>query len=69
MTTLSHALAPSSASGTKGFGAGLFGKLAAYRHAAKTLKALEALSDRELTDIGLNRSDITDVAYGRMTRA
>ncbi|PTQ67561.1 DUF1127 domain-containing protein [Celeribacter persicus] len=69
MTTLTHTLAPSTASGHKGFGAGLFGKLAAYRNAAKTLKALDALSDRELADIGLERGDIADVAYGRLTRA
>ncbi|WP_460272429.1 DUF1127 domain-containing protein [Celeribacter sp. ULVN23_4] len=69
MTTMSHTLAPSISSGLKGFGASLFGKLAAHRHAAKTLKALDALSDRELADIGLQRDDIYDVAYGRMTRA
>ncbi|GGX49598.1 DUF1127 domain-containing protein [Tateyamaria omphalii] len=45
---------------------GLFSKLvaqvAAWNHARLTRNALNALTDRELEDIGLVRGDIDDVA-------
>lgn len=48
-----------------GFGsrfAGLFVALSAWKDARATRKALSALTDRELEDIGLTRADIDRVA-------
>ena len=41
------------------------GALVAWNDARATRNALSALSDRELSDIGLCRGDIDDVADGR----
>ncbi len=41
------------------------GALVAWNDARATRKALSALSDRELSDIGLCRGDIEDVAHGK----
>lgn len=40
------------------------GRIAAWNDARVTRKALEALSDRELDDLGLNRGDIDAIATG-----
>jgi uncharacterized protein YjiS (DUF1127 family) len=40
------------------------GRIAAWNDARVTRKALEALSDRELDDLGLNRGDIDAIANG-----
>jgi len=40
----------------------LFNTVAAWNDARVTRKALSKLSDRELDDIGLNRSDIDSIA-------
>ncbi|MDH5453422.1 MAG: DUF1127 domain-containing protein [Paracoccaceae bacterium] len=64
----------------RGFDAGLFGRIAAfaadfresrqrYRAYRQTVRELEALSDRELHDLGLGRASIDEVAmdaaYGK----
>jgi len=41
---------------------GLFGRLAAWRRARATERALRDLSDAQLSDIGLHRGLISDVA-------
>lgn len=41
------------------------GSLAAWNDARATRKALNALSDRELSDIGMCRGDIDAVSQGR----
>lgn len=46
---------------TAGFFATLFARLAAWNDARVTRRALNALSDRELSDIGLERADIDSV--------
>ena len=51
-----------------GFGfslARLFGTVASWNDARATRKALSALTDRELEDIGLNRADIDRVAQAQ----
>lgn len=50
-------------SATKVF-AGLFGRFAAWNDARITRKALSGLTDRELDDLGLIRSDIEAIATG-----
>lgn len=40
------------------------GRIAAWNDARVTRKALEALSDRELDDLGLTRGDIDAIATG-----
>ena len=40
------------------------GRIAAWNDARVTRKALEALSDRELDDLGLTRGDIDGIAAG-----
>lgn len=40
------------------------GRISAWNDARVTRKALEALSDRELDDLGLNRGDIDSIANG-----
>ena len=40
------------------------GRIAAWNDARVTRQALEALSDRELDDLGLNRGDIDSIANG-----
>ena len=42
----------------------LFGAVSTWNDARQTRKALNALSTRELEDIGLCRGDIEDVAQG-----
>jgi len=42
----------------------LVGRRAAWNDARVTRNALEALSDRELDDLGLNRGDIETIASG-----
>ncbi len=46
----------------------LVAKVAAWNDARVTRKALSALSNRELDDLGLNRGDIEDIAAGRHVR-
>lgn len=46
--------------------ADLVARLIAWNDARQTRKVLSALSDRELDDIGLTRSDIEDIATGRV---
>ena len=46
----------------KGFLSALVANYAAWNDQRITRKTLSALSDRELSDIGLNRSDIDKVA-------
>ncbi|WP_439649894.1 DUF1127 domain-containing protein [Gymnodinialimonas hymeniacidonis] len=46
----------------------LVAKVAAWNDARVTRKALSALSNRELDDLGLNRGDIEDIASGRHVR-
>lgn len=41
------------------------GAIAAWNDARATRNALSSLSDRELSDIGLCRGDIDDVAQGK----
>lgn len=48
--------------------ADLMGRLAAWNDTRVTRNALSRLSDRELTDLGLVRSDIDRVAAGRHIR-
>lgn len=48
-----------------GFVSTLFGTFAAWNDARQTRKALNALTDRELEDIGLARGDIDEVARYR----
>ena len=42
----------------------LVGRIAAWNDARVTRQALEALSDRELDDLGLTRGDIEGIASG-----
>lgn len=56
-----------------GFGAanvlsGLVARIAAWSDARVTRKALNALSDRELDDLGLVRGDIDTIAAGSYRR-
>jgi uncharacterized protein YjiS (DUF1127 family) len=54
-----------------GFGAALSRLVARYQawtDARITRKALNALSDRELDDLGLVRGDIDDIATGTFAR-
>ncbi|MGR3805814.1 DUF1127 domain-containing protein [Marinibacterium profundimaris] len=46
----------------------LFSAFAGWNDARRTRNTLSRLTDRELEDIGLNRSDIDAVAVGRWTR-
>ncbi|MBI6630176.1 DUF1127 domain-containing protein [Pontibaca salina] len=46
----------------------LFGRIAAWNDARSTRKVLNALSDRELADIGIARSEIEIIATGKRTR-
>lgn len=50
---------------------GFFARLRAKREASRTVRAtmreLNALSDRDLGDIGISRCDIADVARGRIS--
>lgn len=50
---------------------GFFARLRAQREASRTVRAtmreLNALSDRDLNDIGISRADIADVARGRIS--
>lgn len=48
----------------KGFTSNLIAAMIAWNDARATRKALNALTDRELDDIGLVRGDIDDVANG-----
>jgi uncharacterized protein YjiS (DUF1127 family) len=45
--------------------ADIVGRIAAWNDARVTRKALAALSDRELDDLGLVRGDIEDIASAR----
>lgn len=56
------------ASRTSAFVADLANSITAWNDARITSKALAALSDRELSDIGLERGDIQDVARSTMIR-
>lgn len=44
---------------------GVIARLRAWNEARITRNALNALSDRELMDVGLTRNDIEKVAYGK----
>ena len=44
--------------------AALVGRIAAWNDARVTRKALSALTDRELDDLGLHRGDIDGIAAG-----
>ena len=46
----------------------LVAKVAVWNDARVTRKALSALSNRELDDLGLTRGDIDDIAAGRRVR-
>lgn len=46
----------------------VFAAAVAWNDARVTRNALSALTDRELADIGLNRSDIDAVAENKITR-
>lgn len=48
----------------KGFMSNLIATMIAWNDARATRKALNALTDRELDDIGLVRGDIDDVVNG-----
>lgn len=48
--------------------ASAFAAVAAWNDARTTRNTLNALSDRELNDIGLSRGDIEDVACGTYRR-
>lgn len=50
------------------FFASLTSKIVAARDAALTRKALNALTDRELEDIGLSRGDVDSVAQSNLIR-
>jgi uncharacterized protein YjiS (DUF1127 family) len=50
------------AQGLGGLWSGLSAWIAQYRSYRRTLNELSALSDRDLTDMGLHRSNIPDVA-------
>jgi uncharacterized protein YjiS (DUF1127 family) len=47
----------------------LIERFATYRMYRSTLAELEGLSDRDLTDLGLTRGDIRDVAWNSAYRA
>ncbi|MBF9043293.1 DUF1127 domain-containing protein [Rhodobacterales bacterium HKCCE4037] len=47
---------------------GMVAKIAAWNDARVTRKALSALTNRELDDLGLTRGDIDDVVAGRTVR-
>ena len=46
------------------FIASAFARVTAYRSYRRTLKALSALNDRELADLGIGRGGIEDIARG-----
>jgi uncharacterized protein YjiS (DUF1127 family) len=50
------------------FVADMIGAVVAWRDAVQTRKALMALTDRELDDIGLLRSDVDSVATSHFIR-
>ena len=54
---------------TEGFLDGLRARYAQYRVYRRTLEELEALTDRDLADLGISRHDVADVAraaaYGK----
>lgn len=58
---------PSTAAQERGFLASIFarfgGAMTEYRRFSRTRNELDALTDRELADIGLNRADIEDIAW------
>lgn len=68
MSILTSSLFPTVASGPTGITTSFFSTLTSQRQVRKTRKALEALSDTELTDIGLTRGDIPMAAEGRFKR-
>ena len=47
-----------------GFISALTARVTAYRNYRKTLKALSALDDRELSDLGIFRGRIDEIARG-----
>jgi uncharacterized protein YjiS (DUF1127 family) len=51
-----------------GLWAGLSARLARYRNYRRTLNELAALSDRDLTDMGIHRSNIQDIAREASSR-
>ena len=50
------------------FGSTLINALRHWRRSAEARRALHVLSDAQLTDIGIRRDDIDDVAAGRRAR-
>lgn len=44
------------------FASGLAGRIARYRLYRRTLNELSALSDRDLADLGIHRSQISEIA-------
>ncbi|SFK01160.1 DUF1127 domain-containing protein [Celeribacter neptunius] len=68
MMTLTKPMSSTVSSSSKGLTTSFFSGFSAYRNAMKTRKALEALSDHELNDIGLTRGDIARVAEGGFRR-
>ena len=56
------------ASNSASFISTLISKIVAWNDVRTTRKALSALSDRELEDIGLSRGDVDSVAISKITR-
>ena len=50
------------------FGTALVDSVRHWRRGAETRRALNALSDAQLADIGIRRDDIDDIAAGRRRR-
>lgn len=62
MAFISNTAAARSDNGFGGFFSGLVARYSAWRSYRVTVKALSALSDAELDDIGLTRGEISRVA-------
>ena len=68
MTTIYSTAEPAPATASGGFIrmlGSLVDGLAAYWVRREAIKALQAMDDRELRDIGITRSHIEDVVWGR----
>ena len=61
--TVYYGFGRTEAAGFSGLWARLGKRLADYRLYRQTLDELDALSDRELADLGLSRLQVRDVAY------
>jgi uncharacterized protein YjiS (DUF1127 family) len=57
----STAYTPATASQTLGWARGLLAKFAEWRHRRAVMQEMAMMTDRELSDIGLTRSEITRV--------